>query len=410
VKELGKFFPNSQIESIVNLNGRPLSCPSCGLYKYVLSPRMEPFGKFRKKILNVGEAPGETEDRKGKQWQGKAGRALRRMYRQLGIDLFEDCLNINAVNCRPMTKRGTNRSPTSHEIGCCRKRVLDIIEQYEPHVIICLGNPAIECLIGHRWKRNLGGVTKWRGRIIPDRDFQAWICPTFHPSYVERMDSQDIDTIWRRDLERALSMQAVPFPRFPNEENQVEIIDSPELLEPFPELVAFDYETTGLKPYAQGHRIVCASIAYHENYAVSFMMPTVPSERERFIHLLRAKDIGKIAHNMKFEESWSKIRLRQPVENWQWDSMLAAHVLDNRSGITGLKFQTYVNFGVVDYDSEINPYLKAKDEKNGNSLNRVNELIESTNGRKKLLAYCGLDSLFEYKLAMKQMKEIGVKI
>jgi len=410
VKEPGKFFSNLQIKSRTNLNGRSLSCPSCGLYRHVLSPRMEPFGKFKKRILNVGEAPGEIEDEKGEQWQGRVGRTLKRIYRQLGVDLFEDCLNINAVNCRPMTKRGTNRTPTSREIACCRKRVLNVIEQYKPHVIVCLGNSAIECLIGHRWKRNLGGVTKWRGWVIPDRDFQAWVCPTFHPSYVERMDSRDINTIWKQDLKKTLSMLTVPFPKFPNEENQVEIIDSPDSLEPFPKLVSFDYETTGLKPHARGHRIVCASIAYNENYAVSFMMPSTPSIRKRFMQLLKAKHIGKMAHNIKFEETWSTIRLRQSVENWRWDSMLASHVLDNRPGITGLKFQTYVNFGVVDYDGNIASYLKAKNEKNGNSLNRIDELIKSTNGRKKLLTYCGLDSLFEYKLAIKQMQEIGVKV
>jgi len=182
---------------------RTLTCPSCGLYRYVKTPRMQPFGRFKKRILNVGEAPGETEDRRGKQWQGKTGRLLQRMYHKLGIDLFEDCLNINAVNCRPLTKRGSNRSPTSHEIACCRKRVLDLIKEYKPHLIVCLGNPAIESLIGHRWKKDLGGITKWRGWTIPDRDFKAWLCPTFHPSYVNRMDRQEVDTIWEQDLKRA---------------------------------------------------------------------------------------------------------------------------------------------------------------------------------------------------------------
>jgi DNA polymerase len=371
---------------------------------------MKPFGNFKKRILNIGEAPGETEDRRGKQWQGKAGRVLQRMYKKLGIDLFEDCLNINAVNCRPMDKKGNNKTPTNHEIACCRQKVMQVIEDHKPHLIIVLGNIPIESILGHRWKKDLGGITKWRGWTIPDRDFKAWICPTFHPSYIMRMNSQEVDTIWKQDLQRVFSMLEEPFPDFPDEKNQVEIIDSPMFLDPFTDLVAIDYETTGLKPHAPGHRIVCASVAYNEDHVQVFMMPSKRSERQRFIDLLKAKDIGKMAHNIKFEETWSTVKLKQSVNNWQWDSMLAAHILDNRPGVTGLKFQAYVNFGIIDYDSFISSYLKAKDSKNGNALNRIMELINKPGGKEELMTYCGLDSLLEYKLAMKQMEIFPINI
>jgi len=110
---------------------------------------------------------------------------------------------------------------------------------------------------------------------------------------------------------------------------------------------------------------------------------------------------------MKFEEIWSAEILGQPVQNWGFDSMLAAHILDNRTGISGLKFQTYVNFGIIDYDSDINQYLKATRD-GANSFNKVRELAETERGRKKLLTYCALDSLYEYRLATKQMNLIGI--
>jgi len=112
-----------------------------------------------------------------------------------------------------------------------------------------------------------------------------------------------------------------------------------------------------------------------------------------------------MAHNIKFEETWSVIRLRQPVQNWGWDSMQAAHVLDNRTGVTGLKFQIFIRFGIIDYDSEISPYLRAKDN-NGNGINRIYELVETAGGKEKLLEYCGLDALFTYRLSVLQMKEM----
>jgi len=404
----GGFFSKKETSSIFRPDGRTYSCASCGLYKNAKSPRMEPFGNFKKKILNVGEAPGEMEDSRGKQWQGKTGRLLQRTYKKLGIDLFEDCLNINAVNCRPMNKNEGNRTPTNYEIACCRSRVWKIIKERKPKVIIALGNSAIFSLIEHRWKRNFGNLTKWRGWTIPDQDTQSWICPTFHPSYIERMDSPEVYTVWKQDLSRAFLMLNTPFPQYKPDDECIHIIDSPEELPPFPELVAFDYETTGIKPHAKGHRIICASIAYDENTVYSFMMPRTNSRRQKFIKFLSNPDIKKIAHNMKFEDTWSAVRLRQEVKGWYWDTMIAAHILDNRPGITSLKFQTYIHQGVPDYDSEISGYLKGKDDKNANSLNRISELLKRPGGTTKLLTYCGLDSLYTYRLAIQQMRKMGI--
>jgi len=171
-------------------------------------------------------------------------------------------------------------------------------------------------------------------------------------------------------------------------------------------LVAFDYETTGLKPQAKGHRIVCASVAYNVNASYVFMMPSSPRKRKKFLDMLKDSHIRKMAHNIKFEESWSFIRGRAHIHSWDWDSMLAAHILDNRPGITSLKFQTYVNQGVVDYDSAISSYLKGTEQKNANSHNRIFELLEKPGGKKKLLLYCALDSLYTYRLAMQQKKEM----
>jgi hypothetical protein len=82
--------------------------------------------------------------------------------------------------------------------------------------------------------------------------------------------------------------------------------------------------------------------------------------------------------------------------------MLAAHILDNRRGVCSLKFQTYINFGVVGYDDFTAPFLKGADAKNSNSMNKIRDIWQDRNGREKLLKYCGLDSLFTYRLAVKQ--------
>lgn len=408
------FFTGKQTESASRPDGKAYSCVSCGLYTKVRNPRMKPYGNFKKQIMVIGEAPGEEEDRTGKPWQGTVGRLLQRKCKELGIDLFEDCVSINAVHCRPTDEHGANRGPTNYEISCCRRRTLQIVDEYMPKVIILAGNSAVYSLLGHRWKRDLGGITKWRGWCIPDQDLKAWVCPVFHPSYVERLSegfgdnkTSEAMVIWTRDLERAFGMVDVSFPKYKTPE--IEIIED---LRVFDKMkwgwIAFDYETTGLKPYASGHRIVAASIAYDEDYCYSFPFPPTRQKRQPFVRLLEDRNVGKIAHNMKFEDTWTAVKLKTNVVGWDWDTMLATHVLDNRPGITSLKFQVYVNFGVIDYDSEISEYLQGKTS-DGNSVNRIDELLSLPHGIDKLLRYCGLDSVYAYRLAVKQVDKMNYK-
>jgi len=395
------FFNKKETESKSRPGGKVLSCASCGLYKDAKSPKIKAYGKGKKGILIIGEAPGEVEDRKGLPWQGKTGRILRLTLKELGVDLFEDCSCINAVNCRPKD----NRTPTDYEIDCCRAiMVSKAIKSFSPTVILLLGNAALKSFMAHRWQKDLGGIAKWRGWSIPDQDYKCWILPTFHPSYIEREKGKEVQTIWEQDLKTALELSKKPFPAFPTPD--IQYITDLSILTHIKHSFAFDYETTGLKPHGIDHRIVCASVAVNPEKVYTFMLPKTKQERKPFTDLLQEYTIGKMAHNMKFEDAWTRNKLRVNVAGWDFDSMLAAHVLDNRKGVTGLKFQTYVTFGVVDYASEITPYLIAVDQKNGNSINRIDELLKKPGGERMLLKYCALDSHYQYNLAMKQIEEL----
>lgn len=388
------------------------SCTSCGLYATAISPKMKPYGEFKKEIMVIGEAPGAEEDEKGMPWQGKMGQALNRKYKRLGIDIFEDCVSLNAVNCRPVDKKGNNRAPNDREIVCCRQRVLNVVKQYRPKVIILHGGAAVSSLIGYKWKRDLGGIMKWRGWTIPDRDYQAWLCPTFHPSFVERQEEQnEVEVIWDADLKQAFSKAAEPFPEFGDEEKSIITSHDVEgtlrrfIREKEARLIAFDIETTGLKPYNKTkHRIVSISFCNDANEAHAIPFPTERKHLKLLKRLLEHPKIGKIAANMKFEDNWLNVLHGIEVRPWIFDTMQAAHILDNRPGITGLKFQAYVRFGVLGYDESVNAYLKSADT---NSPNRIMNLTRNKNAFRKLLTYNGVDSLLEYRLAKIQMKELG---
>jgi hypothetical protein len=292
---------------------------------------------------------------------------------------------------------------------------------------------AVTSVIGHRWPDKIGGIEKWRGWVIPDQDFKTYLCPTFDPAFVANAE-QEVVTIWEGDFAKIFEEAERLFPPYA-QDGGVGIFDgvsasdkvydwlsavqnvSQERSISDPFWLSLDIETTGLKPHNQdAHHIVVMSLCRHfagakgDCEAISFAWPLqgrTPSERKRTKRMLRrvlmSQKVGKIAHNMKFEHAWLKACLGVEVKNWHFDTMLATHILDNRPGIMSLKFQTYVNFGVIDYASKITPFLQSDGKKNGNAVNRIDSLLTSREGRKKLLEYCGKDAWFTYKLAQKQL-------
>jgi len=396
------FFSKKETESISAVDGQIHSCASCGLYRDCMSPKMKPYGDFEKGIMVIGEGPGRIEDERGKPWQGKAGQLLQRAFRKQGIDLFKDCLSLNAVNCRPPG----NRAPSNQEIDHCRSVIVwKALQKHMPKVIITFGSSALQSIIGHRWNGG-AAVSRFRGYAIPDQELKSWLCPTLHPSYLMRMGKpKDMMRIWMEDIQQALEKSEEKFPRHSTPE--VRVKKDLSFLEDWGEkLSAFDYETTGIKPHASGHRIVSGAITDSGDYAYAFEMPKKSGRRLPLRKWLNDKGIPKIAHNIKYEDQWSREILKVPVRNWEWDTMLAAHLLDNRRNTVGLKFQTYVHFGIMGYEQEVSRYLKSGDEHGNNTKNRIQKLMKSKSGVRKVLKYNALDAAFEYKLAMKQMKEL----
>jgi hypothetical protein len=94
--------------------------------------------------------------------------------------------------------------------------------------------------------------------------------------------------------------------------------------------------------------------------------------------------------------------------------MVAAHVCDNRRGITSVKFQAYVRLGAPLWNEIIDPYLKGikiynvpgggppiiiKDKSHFNKVFEADIM--------DLLLYNGLDSILEFRVACDQIKELG---
>lgn len=396
------FFSKKQFEVAID---KKFTCITCGLFKFCESPKMHPVGEFKKGIMNIGEFPSSMDDENGELFTSKNGRILKREYAKHGIDLFEDCININALRCYPGDKEQTSVRKTN-SINACRKFVLEAIEKYKPKIIVLLGDYALTSVIGHRWKKDLGSIRKWRGFTIPDQDFKAWICPVLSLSTIANGD-MEVDTIFGQDMTRIASLLREPVLTFT--EPVVEYIEDLSVFDTIKHgTIVFDYETTGLKPHAKGHRILCASVADSINHAWVFLLPKEKSKRAPFIRLLQNGGVGKVAHNMKFEDNWTNVRLHTAVHWWAFDTQLAAHVIDNREGITGLKFQTYVRLGIVDYDSEVHPYLESPKGAGANALNTLKEYMQTPENAQRVLKYCAWDSVNSYRIMEQQLNEMNM--
>lgn len=395
------FFTQAQTQSVSRPGGKLASCVSCGLLRQAQTPQIQPWGEYKQGILLVLPYPSENEDDSGNVLSGKGGRLLKRVFSENGIDIQNDCLVTYALRCRP----DEIDSITGVHINCCRRLLLETIKQYNPSTIIPFGPIAVESLIGNRFTLGeLGGIHKWRGWQIPDQELKAWVCPVFAPSFVLQAKGAEVMTIWSQDIKKAIQAHFTKFPRYKKPEIEFLESDLSRLYDiPLDTVCAFDYEATGIKPHADGHRIVCVSIADTDNHVFAFMLPPTKRQRRPFLDFLANSRIPKVAQNMKYEENWSRVRLGVPVAGWLWDTMLATHCIDNRSGVTGLKFQTYTQFGVIDYSSHITPYLQAE---NSNAINKVLELVADPAGKLDLLTYCAYDSIFERRLYTLQTKEL----
>jgi len=133
-------------------------------------------------LMVVGEGPGETEDRLGRPFVGRAGELLDRMLLAIGLPR-EDVFICNTVKCRPTLDTGTrlaNRAPTPDEMRNCRPYLDRQIEAIRPRIILALGAPAAKSFMGERFS-----ITKQRGRWF-DGPSGIPVIATFHPAYILR--------------------------------------------------------------------------------------------------------------------------------------------------------------------------------------------------------------------------------
>ncbi len=165
-------------------------------------------GNPKGRVMFVGEAPGRDEDIEGLPFVGRSGKLLDRMLAAIGLDRSK----VYIANIVPWRPPG-NRTPTPQEAAICLPFTLRQIELADPDILVCLGGPSAQTLLGIK-----DGIRKARGRWFGfdtgKREIRA--LPTFHPAYLLRQPLEK-RLAWRDFLaiRKALAETARPAERAP---------------------------------------------------------------------------------------------------------------------------------------------------------------------------------------------------
>lgn len=157
-------------DSLEKIAAEVRGCPLCKLAR-TRKNAVPGEGQLSAKIMFIGEAPGNSEDKVGRPFVGAAGRILDDLLKKAGIERSQVFIT-NMVKCRPPN----NRVPKEDELTACRPYLDRQIALIKPKVICILGRTAYSSLLGG------SSITASRGKIV-ERAGQKYFL-TFHPAAV----------------------------------------------------------------------------------------------------------------------------------------------------------------------------------------------------------------------------------
>jgi len=381
-------------------------CSLCKLDKGCRNPKIQRYGKGKKKILIVGLCPGSSEDKEGIPFVGSSGRMLSKALNMIGFDLDEDCIRTNIVQCYPGydKRRHKDKDPTKDQVRCCRSNLEKDIEEVQPKMIICLGTEAINAVLQteNSYDFTAGMI---HGKTFPYHKYDCWVGCSYHPAFFlhrkSKDDAPDDEAIFTYDLAKILNCLDEPLPQPLTSEGNKCITDPDEavsVLESFCDIaepVAFDYETTMLAPFYEGAEIL--SIALSKEVGSAVFIPlglkgvfnlveqaVIVAAMRKFLE----STTPKVVQNYYMEELWSRRIIKRPINNFIWDTMVTAHVLNCHPRTTGLDFQVFEMVG-HEYSSMVN-----KKDMENTPLETLCD-YNSWDARYTLMSYYRQKSLFE---------------
>jgi uracil-DNA glycosylase family protein len=170
------------------------SCRGCELFQRA-TQAVGGEGPTNARILLVGEAPGDEEDKTGRPFVGPAGVLLDDALEAAGIKRTEVFVTnvVKHFKWEPRGKRRLHAKPNAQEIAACRAWLDAELALIRPRIIVCLGATAAQALLGRSFR-----ITQRRGEVISAS--LGNVVATYHPSAVLRAPDADA----RRQMKQAL--------------------------------------------------------------------------------------------------------------------------------------------------------------------------------------------------------------
>jgi DNA polymerase len=163
-------------------------------------------GRLGVRLMLVGEQPGNEEDLEGVPFVGPAGRLLRTLLDEAGIDADRVYMT-NAVKHFSFVLRGKRRihkTPLQRQVAACHVWLVGELVREKPAVIVTLGATALAAVTGRRIN-----IADARASAIHDLQGTP-IVATYHPSAILRAPDHDARAALRAtlvaDLGRAAKM------------------------------------------------------------------------------------------------------------------------------------------------------------------------------------------------------------
>jgi uracil-DNA glycosylase family 4 len=178
------------------------SFEGCGLKQFA-SKTVFADGNPTARLMLIGEAPGEEEDRRGLPFVGVSGKLLDRMLAAIGYDRTTAYIT-NVMFWRPPG----NRKPTAEEVSLCLPFVERHIALVDPAVLVFVGGLSASTLLA-----NPQGITRLRGRWFafanPGLARPIPAMAMFHPAYLLRTPQQK-RLAWRDLLAIKKKLESIP--------------------------------------------------------------------------------------------------------------------------------------------------------------------------------------------------------
>ena len=150
-------------------------------------------GDPKSRIMFVGDAPGDEDDRQGLPFTGPPGRLLERMLKSIKLDRNKVWL----TNLLPWRVPGKRRA-TPQEIAVCLPFLMRQIALIKPAILVCMGDDAAQTLMGLK-----GSVIHNRGvwqELAPEGGGVFRTIAILAPSYVLRASGAK-RTVWQDLIE-----------------------------------------------------------------------------------------------------------------------------------------------------------------------------------------------------------------